>query len=80
MARRPYVRVLIRDWRVVASSESTLHLRGVIFGHLKFKDGSDVVTSEIKGFNPERQEIRTRNTTYLAEGFDMSQLEIEVKL
>ena len=45
-----------------------------------FKDGSDVVTSEIKGFNVERQEITTQNTIYLAEGFDMCQLEIEVKL
>lgn len=80
MASGPNVRVLIKDWRVVASPEKTLHLRGIVFGHKKFKDGSDVVTSEIKGFNVERQEILTRNTIYLAEGFDMGQLEIEVKL
>lgn len=80
MASGPNVRVLIKDWRVVALPEKTLHLRGIVFGHKKFKDGSDVVTSEIKGFNVERQEILTRNTIYLAEGFDMGQLEIEVKL
>jgi len=71
--------ILLKYWSVIASPDKTLHLKGQVYGHKKFKDGEEVVTSEIQVFNAFKGTCKTKNTEYTLPNFDPNKISFDVK-
>lgn len=59
--------VRIEEWEVIFNSEDgSRKLRGNVYGHVNFTDGTEVVTSKIiKDDSIENYRIETKNTIYI---------------
>lgn len=71
--------VLMKGWKVIASPNKTLHLNGFVYGHPKFKDSTEVLTSEVQAYNAQAGTCKTKFTEYKLEGFDLYSIDFEVK-
>lgn len=71
--------MLLKHWNVVVSPEDTLHLKGFVFGSKKFKDGDDIITSEIQFFDSITGTCTTKNNKYKLYGFDYTNINLEIK-
>jgi hypothetical protein len=56
--------ILLKEWSVVCSPEGENRLRGFVFGHPKFEDGADVITSEVQSYDPQQGIVKTVYNEY----------------
>ncbi len=56
--------VLIEDWNVIKLPDEGNRLHGKVYGHPKFTNGTEVITSEIQFYDPKNGFVRTVYTEY----------------
>jgi hypothetical protein len=56
--------VLMKDWNVINLADSGPRLHGFVFGHPKFMNGTEVITSEIQSYDPKEGVVKTVFTEY----------------
>jgi len=71
--------ILLKYWSVIASPYKTLHLQGKVYGHKKFNNGDEIITSEIQSFNAFNGTCTTKNTEYTLPNFDPNKISFDVK-
>lgn len=60
----------LRSWRKHFDSKKRdhVHLRGWIYGHKEFEDGTWAITSRVLKYFPAEATVETRNSRYLLDG------------
>ena len=68
--------ILLKEWSIVVSPEGTTHLRGFVFNHPKFADGSDIITSEVQSYIPEESLLKTTNNEYKLDEYTVCEVKL----
>lgn len=61
--------VLMKDWHIIKLFNEGARLQGFVFGHPKFQDGTEVITSEVQSYDPKNGIVKTVFTEYKLEDF-----------